>query len=101
MGGQKSLRTYWRNYFEKTDTLIWVVDSTDRDRLGDCQRELAELLVVEVNSSHEKRLMIGADVNVQRLMGASLLVLKNKSDIGGAMDEEQVRKVCESLGMTC
>ncbi|KAG8665566.1 hypothetical protein FPOAC1_010365 [Fusarium poae] len=24
VGGQKTLRSYWRNYFEKTDALIWV-----------------------------------------------------------------------------
>lgn len=24
VGGQKSLRSYWRNYFESTDGLIWV-----------------------------------------------------------------------------
>lgn len=33
VGGQKSLRSYWRNYFEQTDGLIWVVDSADRMRL--------------------------------------------------------------------
>ena len=48
MGGQKTLRTYWKNYFEKTDTLIWVVDATDRQRLEDCRVELAGLLVEEV-----------------------------------------------------
>jgi ADP-ribosylation factor-like protein 2 len=42
------LRTYWKNYFEKTDTLIWVVDSTDRERLADCRQELDGLLVQEV-----------------------------------------------------
>lgn len=26
VGGQKSIRTYWRNYFESTDGIIWVVD---------------------------------------------------------------------------
>ena len=30
VGGQKSIRTYWRNYFEQTDGIIWVVDSVDR-----------------------------------------------------------------------
>ncbi len=25
MGGQKTLRSYWRNYFEATDGLVWVV----------------------------------------------------------------------------
>lgn len=50
VGGQKTLRTYWRNYFEKTDTLIWVVDSTDRERIDDCRQELAGLLLEEVRS---------------------------------------------------
>ncbi|XP_025771156.1 ADP-ribosylation factor-like protein 2 [Puma concolor] len=47
VGGQKSLRSYWRNYFESTDGLIWVVDSADRQRMKDCQRELQSLLVEE------------------------------------------------------
>jgi len=48
VGGQKTLRTYWKNYFEKTDTLIWVVDATDRERIDDCRQELAGLLLEEV-----------------------------------------------------
>lgn len=49
VGGQKTLRSYWRNYFEKTDALIWVVDATDRLRIEDCGQELASLLVEEVS----------------------------------------------------
>ncbi|KAI5239574.1 hypothetical protein E4T43_06707 [Aureobasidium subglaciale] len=48
VGGQKTLRTYWKNYFEKTDTLIWVVDGTDRERIDDCRQELEGLLLQEV-----------------------------------------------------
>jgi len=48
VGGQRSLRSYWRNYFESTDGLIWVVDSADRRRLQDCKAELEALLVEEV-----------------------------------------------------
>jgi ADP-ribosylation factor-like protein 2 len=48
VGGQKTLRSYWRNYFEKTDALIWVVDSTDRLRIEDCREELHGLLLEEV-----------------------------------------------------
>ncbi|KAI5199317.1 ARF/SAR superfamily [Aureobasidium subglaciale] len=47
VGGQKTLRTYWKNYFEKTDTLIWVVDGTDRERIDDCRQELEGLLLQE------------------------------------------------------
>lgn len=48
VGGQKSLRSYWRNYFECTDGLIWVVDSADKRRLEDCKNELHSLLIEEV-----------------------------------------------------
>ena len=29
VGGQKTLRSYWRNYFEATDGLVWVVSLAD------------------------------------------------------------------------
>nr|CAD7452463.1 unnamed protein product [Timema tahoe] len=48
VGGQKSLRSYWRNYFESTDGLIWVVDCADKRRLDDCRKELHELLQEEI-----------------------------------------------------
>ena len=49
VGGQKSLRSYWRNYFESTDGLVWVVDSADRRRLEDCRLELHAPLVEEAS----------------------------------------------------
>lgn len=54
MGGQKTLRSYWRNYFEKTDALIWVVDATDRLRIEDCRAELHGLLQEEVRCGRPK-----------------------------------------------
>jgi ADP-ribosylation factor-like protein 2 len=48
VGGQKSIRSYWRNYFESTDALVWVVDSADKIRMNDCKQELHALLVEEV-----------------------------------------------------
>ncbi|GAN02245.1 ADP-ribosylation factor family-domain-containing protein [Mucor lusitanicus] len=73
VGGQKSIRSYWRNYFEQTDALVWVVDSADRLRLMDCKRELAQLLQEE------------------RLAGATLLVFANKQDIAGALTEIEIK----------
>lgn len=48
VGGQKTIRSYWRNYFEQTDGLVWVVDSSDLRRLDDCKYELDNLLKEEV-----------------------------------------------------
>lgn len=92
VGGQKTLRSYWKNYFEKTDALIWVVDATDRLRIEDCRVELAGLLVEEV----WKPLIIYrslALITPKRLMGASLLVFCNKVDVGNCMNDEEIEEV--------
>uniref|UniRef100_A0A914WPH5 ADP-ribosylation factor-like protein 2 n=1 Tax=Plectus sambesii TaxID=2011161 RepID=A0A914WPH5_9BILA len=77
VGGQKSLRSYWRNYFEQTDGLIWVVDSADRRRMLDCQQELKQLLVEE------------------RLGGATLLVFANKQDLPGSFKAEEIKQILD------
>lgn len=75
VGGQKTIRSYWRNYFEQTDGLVWVVDSSDLRRLDDCKEELHNLLKEE------------------RLSGSSLLILANKQDIQGALRPADIAKV--------
>jgi ADP-ribosylation factor-like protein 2 len=77
VGGQKSLRPYWRNYYEQTDGMVWVVDSADRRRLEDCRNELKNVLKEE------------------KLFGASLLVFANKQDTPGALDVDQIAQVLE------
>lgn len=49
VGGQKSIRSYWRNYFEQTDGIIWVIDSVDRFRLEECKNQLRDILKQEVS----------------------------------------------------
>lgn len=72
VGGQTTIRAYWRNYFETTEGLIWVVDSSDTLRLEDCRRELHKLLGEE------------------KLAGASLLIFANKQDIPGALPASEI-----------
>ena len=43
VGGQTSLRSYWRNYFERTDAVVWVVDAADGARVSDSEQELGLL----------------------------------------------------------
>lgn len=64
VGGQKSLRSYWKNYFESTDGLVWVVDSADRLRLDDCKQELSALLLEEVHThTHTGKHMLGLELH--------------------------------------
>ena len=40
IGGQKAIRPYWKNYYENTDGMVFVVDSSDEVRLEECVEEL-------------------------------------------------------------
>lgn len=46
VGGQKALRTYWTNYFQDRDSLVFVIDSSDKKRLKESGEELQNLLQV-------------------------------------------------------
>lgn len=50
IGGQTSLRGYWRNYYEQTDGLVWVIDSCDVGRIDCSKGELFQILREEVRS---------------------------------------------------
>lgn len=82
VGGQKCLRSYWRNYFDSTDCLIWVVDSSNSARLNDCREELHKLIQEE------------------RLMGATLLILANKQDLPGSLPSEEIEKILNLSAIT-
>ena len=44
LGGQTSIRPYWRCYYPNTDAIIFVVDSADRERLAVARQELQAML---------------------------------------------------------
>ena len=67
LGGQTSIRPYWRCYYPNTDAIIFVVDSADRERLAVARQELQAML------------------DEEELKDAILLVLANKQDQKGAL----------------
>ncbi|KAK6191465.1 hypothetical protein SNE40_003149 [Patella caerulea] len=79
LGGQTSIRPYWRCYYSNTDAIIYVVDSMDRDRIGISKQELVSMLEED------------------ELKKAILVVFANKQDIEGAMT---VSEVTSALGLT-
>ena len=72
IGGQRAIRSYWSNYFQNTDGLIFVVDSQDEARLEESKTELLELLNDEI------------------LEKVPLLVFANKQDIATALSADEV-----------
>lgn len=72
LGGQTGIRPYWRCYFSDTDAVVYVVDSTDRDRMGVAKHELYALL------------------DEDELRKSLLLIFANKQDIPEAATEAEI-----------
>ncbi|XP_063955885.1 ADP-ribosylation factor 1-like 2 [Lytechinus pictus] len=73
VGGQDKIRPLWRHYFQNTQGLIFVVDSNDRERMGEAKEELHRML------------------NEDELRDAVLLVFSNKQDLPNALDANEMR----------
>ena len=66
LGGQSSLRPYWKCYYDKCSAIIFVVDSTDVERLAIAKEELHSLL----KESELKDTVIAIFANKQDIEGA-------------------------------
>jgi ADP-ribosylation factor-like protein 3 len=72
IGGQRSIRPYWRHYFHNAEVLLYVIDSADKQRMEESAAELDQLLEEE------------------KLAGVPLLVLANKQDLVGAATSQEI-----------
>jgi ADP-ribosylation factor protein 1 len=67
IGGQDKIRPLWRYYYQGSDAVVFVVDSSDASRMTEAADELRKLMCED------------------ELRDAKLLVLANKQDMPNAM----------------
>ncbi|KAF3845975.1 ADP-ribosylation factor 2a [Gymnodraco acuticeps] len=72
VGGQDKIRPLWRHYFQNTQAVVFVVDSNDRERIGEAKEELMRMLAED------------------ELADAKLLVFANKQDLPNAMNAAEI-----------
>ena len=63
LGGQTSIRPYWRCYYADTKAVVYVVDSSDRERLGVNKAEL--LAMLSEDELADARLLVFANKQVR------------------------------------
>mmetsp|Transcript_36565 Transcript_36565/g.63090 ORF Transcript_36565/g.63090 Transcript_36565/m.63090 type:complete len:239 (-) Transcript_36565:219-935(-) len=78
VGGRDKLRPLWRHYYKQCNALIFVVDSNDRDRIGEAKEQLDKMYWEE------------------EFKGVPLLVFANKQDLPDAMSAPEV---ADKLGL--
>merc|ERR1712224_1143587 len=77
VGGQDKIRKLWRHYYTGTQGLIFVIDSSDPDRIEAACEELSKMLADE------------------EMKDAVLLVFANKQDLPRAMSPKDItEKLC-------
>lgn len=74
LGGQVSLRTIWEKYYEEAHAIMYVIDAATASSFEDSKSALEKVI------RHE------------HLRGAPLLIVANKQDLPGAIDEEELAK---------
>ena len=72
IGGQKSIRPYWRNYYNSTDAIIYVIDAADRRRMEETGIELQQLLDEEL------------------LVGIPIVIYANKQDLINSLSPAEI-----------
>jgi len=72
IGGQDRLRTLWKHYYQNSNAVIFVVDSSDKTRMKIAREELHKVMEAE------------------ELKDCKLLVYANKQDLPGALAPSEV-----------
>lgn len=72
MGGQERLQVLWSHHYQDKDALIFVVDSSDYDRLNDARDALSRVL------------------NDDAIKGLPLLIWANKADLNNSLSEDEI-----------
>ncbi|KAL9168272.1 hypothetical protein ABFS82_04G004600 [Erythranthe guttata] len=72
VGGQEKIRPLWRHFYADTKGIIFVVDSSNRDRIVEARNELHKMLTDD------------------ELRDAVVLVFANKQDLPNAMNDAEI-----------
>uniref|UniRef100_A0A7M4EF74 ADP-ribosylation factor-related protein 1 n=1 Tax=Crocodylus porosus TaxID=8502 RepID=A0A7M4EF74_CROPO len=71
LGGQDELQSLWDKYYAESHGVIYIIDSTDEERLSESKRAFEKMITSEV------------------LEGVPILVLANKQDVENLRDSEK------------
>lgn len=82
VGGQFKIRQLWQHYYQNSHGLIFVVDSSDRERLQEARKELETVL------------------SSPAMDGVPVVVFANKQDLPGAVSSSELAEELHLHKMT-
>uniref|UniRef100_A0A1I8G325 ADP-ribosylation factor-like protein 6 n=1 Tax=Macrostomum lignano TaxID=282301 RepID=A0A1I8G325_9PLAT len=79
LGGQQELQSLWDKYYAESHAVIFVIDSSDRERMEESKQALEKV------------------VSSDALAGVPLLLLANKQDLEGCLTAEEVKEIFSTV----
>ncbi|CAN6630537.1 ADP-ribosylation factor-like protein 3 [Trichomonascus vanleenenianus] len=79
VGGQENLRTLWDSYYEAAHAVVFVVDSTDQQRIEECKQALDNV------------------VSDDSIEGVPILMLANKQDCDDRLEVEDIKEIFNKI----
>lgn len=81
LGGQRDLRTLWQRYYSECHGIVFVVDSTDAERIQDVKETFESIITND------------------ELEGIPVLMLANKQDSPDALRVEDVKEIFNKIAV--
>jgi ADP-ribosylation factor related protein 1 len=78
LGGQESLRSLWEEYYQHCQGILFIIDSTDRDRLQECRDALLS-------------------INKDLISDIPILMLANKQDLPDSMEVQDIKEIFNTM----
>ena len=82
IGGQKQLRRLWPSYYSQCHGIIFIIDSSDKTRLQECQETFLNMVISNSNLEDS---------------GIPILMVANKQDREDAMEVSDIKQIFNKI----
>ena len=112
LGGQKELHGIWEKYYSECHAIVFVVDSTDKERIEECKETFGNLqhnfiffMLKETFSFFLLKLTLTFVISIEKIItnneveGVPILMLANKQDLPNSLKVEEIKEIFNKIAL--
>ncbi|CAG8542311.1 12172_t:CDS:2 [Ambispora gerdemannii] len=81
LGGQAELRSLWEKYYAECHAIVFVLDSTDKERIEECKQAFERIITSDMTE------------------GIPILMLANKQDVPDSLKVEEIKEIFNKISL--
>ena len=111
LGGQRDLHSIWEKYYSECHAIIFVVDSTDKERIEECKDVFCNLqhnfffILKKILCLFFIKLMLTFVISIEKIItndeveGVPILMLANKQDLPNSLKIEEIKEIFNKIAL--